>query len=91
MGPEHGNTGARLMSDDEEIKKFIKERGVTVCPPQAESVLGETTPGWRRNAERRTEKSHQSKRRDRLQKELAAREEGRPLPFRRAGNPDRPK
>lgn len=79
------------MSDDEEIKKFIEERGVTVCPPQPASVLGETTPGWRRNAERRTEKSHQSKRRDRLQKELAAREEGRPLPYRRAGNPVRPK
>jgi hypothetical protein len=75
------------MTDEDEIKKFIAERGVTVCPPQPAAILGETTPGWRRNAERRTEKSHQSKRRDRLQNELAARQEGKPLPFRGRGRP----
>ena len=44
------------MADDEaEIRKFITERGVTKCPPAAAAVLGESTPGWRRNAERRAE------------------------------------
>jgi hypothetical protein len=73
------------MTDEDEIKKFIAERGVTVCPPRAAAVLGETTPGWRRNAEKRAEISNKSNRRDRLQKELAARQEGQPLPFRGRG------
>ena len=44
------------MADDEaDIRKFIAERGVTKCPPAPAAVLGESTPGWRRNAERRAE------------------------------------
>jgi hypothetical protein len=48
------------MTDDDEIKKFIKERGITICPPQPASVSAKTTPGWRRNSERPVETSIQS-------------------------------
>ena len=45
-----------MTSDEAEIRKFLADRGVTKCPPAAAGVLGESTPGWRRNAERQAER-----------------------------------
>jgi len=74
----------QAMSDDDEIKKFLTERGATICPPRPAAVLGETTPGWRRKVERRTEISPKQSRRDRFQKELETRQEANSLPFRKS-------
>jgi hypothetical protein len=45
-----------MADEEEEIRKFIAERGVTKCPPAAAAVLGESTPGWRRSVERQVER-----------------------------------
>jgi hypothetical protein len=37
-----------MSGDDDEIARFIAQRGVTKCPTRAAAVLGETSPGWRR-------------------------------------------
>jgi hypothetical protein len=67
------------MTDDEAIKAYLAKHGATICPPRAAAVLGETTPGWRRNAERRAEVTHSKRRRARLQTELEARDQSSPL------------
>jgi hypothetical protein len=38
-------------SDDDEIAKYLAQKGVARLPPRAARELGETSPGWRRNAE----------------------------------------
>jgi hypothetical protein len=63
------------VTDDEAIKAYLAKHGVTICPPRAAAELGETTPGWRRNAERRVEITHSKRKTARLQKELATRGE----------------
>ena len=60
------------MTDDDAVKAYLAKHGATICPPRAAAVLGETTPGWRRNAERRAEVTHSKHRRARLQTELEA-------------------
>jgi len=52
------------LSDDDEIKTFIAQRGITICPSQPAAVLGETTPGWRRKVEGRAESTVRSAMRD---------------------------
>jgi hypothetical protein len=77
------------MADDEaEIRKFIAERGVTKCPPAAAAVLGESTPGWRRSVERRTERrkgESAKKAGKRLQSALAERISAPTVPSRERG------
>ena len=61
-----------MSSDEDEIAKYLAQKGATKLPPKPAAVLGESTPGWRRNAERRAE--HQSdKGRTRHQKALRTR------------------
>ena len=60
------------MSDTDEIEKFIKEHGITKCPSRPAAVLGESTPGWRRDRERRAECANSDKRRSSHQKQLRA-------------------
>jgi hypothetical protein len=60
------------------IKASLAKHGATICLPRSAAVLGETTPGWRRNAERRAEVTHSKTRRARLQTELEARHQGSP-------------
>jgi hypothetical protein len=61
------------MSDEEEIAKWLAQKGATVCPPKAARELGETSPGWRREAERKAERSQGERLRRRQQKALRER------------------
>jgi hypothetical protein len=45
-----------MADEEDEIRKFIAERGVTKCPPAPAAILGESTPGWRRSVERQVER-----------------------------------
>jgi hypothetical protein len=65
------------MTDDDAIKAYLAKHGATICPPHAAAVLGETSPGWRRNAERRVEMTRSKRKTARLQNELATRHMGR--------------
>jgi hypothetical protein len=58
-------------SEEDEIKKFLAEKGPTKLPPRAARELGETPPGWRRNAER-SHRERASKRQHRLYASAAA-------------------
>lgn len=59
-------------SVEDEIKKFFANRGATKCPPRAAAVLGESTPGWRRHAERKAERGGKAgKRQQRALRERA--------------------
>jgi hypothetical protein len=62
-------------SDEEEIAKWLAQKGATKCPPKAARELGETSPGWRREIERKAERS-QSERASRRQ-QRALRQRGR--------------
>lgn len=66
------------MTDNDAIRAYLAKHGATICPPRAAAMLGETTPGWRRNVERRAEATHSKTRRARLQTGLEARHEGSP-------------
>src|ERR1044071_1735116 len=68
-----------MANNEAEISKFIAERRVTKCPPAAAAVLGESSPGWRRNAERQAERrkgKSASKVQKRQQSKLVARWSG---------------
>lgn len=43
------------IDDHDEIERHLAEHGVTQLPAAAAMCLGETTPGWRRDAERRAD------------------------------------
>jgi len=42
---------------EDEIRKFIAERGVSKCPPKTARELGEASPGWRREVEPKAERT----------------------------------
>jgi hypothetical protein len=56
--------------DDDEIAKYLAQKGATKCPPRAARELGESSPGWRRNAERKAERAQSERLRNRQQKAL---------------------
>jgi hypothetical protein len=60
-------------NDDDEIAKWLKQKGATQCPPRAAHELGETSPGWRRNVERKSERAQSENVRKRQQKALRER------------------
>jgi hypothetical protein len=60
-------------NDEDEIKKFLAQKGATKLPPRAARELGESSPGWRRSAERKAERAHNDKAKERQQKVLRAR------------------
>jgi hypothetical protein len=60
-------------NDDDEIAKWLKQKGATQCPPRAAHELGETSPGWRRNVERKAERAQSENVRKRQQKALRER------------------
>ena len=62
-----------MSSDDDEIAKYLAQKGATKLPPRAARELGETSPGWRRNAERRAERAQSEKLRKRQQRTLQER------------------
>ena len=60
-------------NDDDEIAKFLAQKGATKLPPKAARELGETSPGWRRNAERKAERAQSDRAKKRQQKTLQER------------------
>ena len=58
-------------SDDDEIAKSLREKGATRCPPKAARELGETSRGWRREAE--ADRSQSERAQKRQQKRLRER------------------
>ena len=60
-------------TDDDEIAKYLAQKGATKLPPKAAAVLGESTPGWRRNAERKAERSQSDRAGKRQQRVLRER------------------
>jgi hypothetical protein len=56
--------------DDDEIAKYLAQKGATKCPPKAARELGETSPGWRRERERKAERAQSEKAQKRQQKAL---------------------
>jgi hypothetical protein len=60
-------------SDDDEIAKYLARKGATKLPPRAARELGETSPSWRRNAERKAERSQSDRLRKRQQRALQER------------------
>ena len=60
-------------NDDDEIARFLAQKGATKLPPRAARELGESSPGWRRNAERKAERAHSEKAKERQQKSLRVR------------------
>jgi hypothetical protein len=67
-------TGATMSgSDDDEIAKYLAQKGATKCPPRAARELGETSPGWRRNVERKAEHAQGGKTHKRQQRALRER------------------
>lgn len=49
------------MNDDDQVAEFLRTKGATILPPREAAAMGETTPGWRRNAERREERKQKRK------------------------------
>jgi hypothetical protein len=60
-------------SEEDEIAKYLAQKGATKLPSKPAAVLGESTPGWRRNAERKAERGGKAgKRQQRALRERAA-------------------
>ena len=59
-------------NDDDEIAKWLKQKGATQCPPRAAHELGETSPGWRRNVERKAERAQSENVRKRSKRRYAS-------------------
>jgi hypothetical protein len=59
--------------EEDEIAKYLAQKGATKLPPRAARELGESSPGWRRNAERKAERAQSEKAKKRQQKVLRAR------------------
>jgi hypothetical protein len=55
-------------SDEDEIRKWLEKKGATKCPPRAAAVLGEASPGWRRERERKAEHAQSDRARKRANK-----------------------
>jgi hypothetical protein len=60
-------------SEDDEIAKYLAQKGATKLPPRAARELGESSPGWRRNAERKAERAQSEKAKKRQQRALRQR------------------
>ncbi|HEV2546933.1 MAG TPA: hypothetical protein VGU20_06325 [Stellaceae bacterium] len=60
-------------SDEDEIAKYLAQKGATKLPPQPARELGETSPGWRRNAERKAERAQSDRAKKRQQRALRER------------------
>jgi len=60
-------------SDEDEIAKWLQQKGATKLPPRAARELGESSPGWRRNAERKAERAQSEKAKNRQQRALCER------------------
>jgi hypothetical protein len=60
-------------NDEDEIRQWLEQKGATKCPPRPARELGESSPGWRRNAERKAERTQTDRARKRLQRALRAR------------------
>jgi hypothetical protein len=60
-------------NDEDEIRQWLEQKGATKCPPRAAAILGESTPGWRRNAERKAEHAEGGRAHKRQQRALRAR------------------
>ena len=60
-------------NDEDEIRQWLEQKGATKCPPRAARELGETSPGWRREVERKAERAQGSKSHKRQQRALRAR------------------
>ena len=60
-------------SDEDEIAKYLAQKGATKLPPKAAHELGEASPGWRRNAERKSERAQSDRAKKRQQRALRER------------------
>jgi hypothetical protein len=60
-------------NDDDEIARFLAQKGATKLPPKPARELGETSPGWRRSAERKAERAQSDKAKQRQQRALRER------------------